>query len=149
MEEENMRTYPQNSPQAAARVVALALLADGQLQRAELDMLDRLGAHAQLGLARAELQEVIHTFFEDLRETVRLSWADGCLLSPRTIRQLMDEVDEPGLRLKVLRLCAALVEADGHVAEGESMVLMAAVEQWDLHRWMQPVGQDQRSLEHV
>jgi uncharacterized tellurite resistance protein B-like protein len=144
-----MRTYPQNSPQAAARVVALALLADGQLQRAELDMLDRLGAHAQLGLARAELHDVIHTFFEDLHETVRLSWADRCLLSPRTIRQLMDEVEDPSLRLKVLRLCAALVEADGHVAEGESMVLMAAVEQWDLHRWMQQAGRAQRSFEHV
>lgn len=144
-----MRTYPQNSPQAAARVVALALLADGQLQRAELDMLDRLGAHARLGLAPADFQEVIHTFFEDLRKTVRLSWADGSLLSPRTIRQLMDEVDDPGLRLKVLRLCAALVEADGHVAEGESMVLMAAVEQWGLHRWMQQAERAQRSFEHV
>jgi uncharacterized tellurite resistance protein B-like protein len=147
--EEKMRTYPQNSPQAAARVVALTLLADGQLQRVELDMLDRLGAHAQLGLARAELQEVIHTFFEDLRETVRLSWADGCLLSPRTIRQLMDEVDDPGLRLEVLRLCAALVEADGHVAEGEAMVLMAAVEQWGLHRWTPQAGRAQRGFEHV
>jgi uncharacterized tellurite resistance protein B-like protein len=147
--EEKMRTYPKNSPQAAARVVALALLADGQLQKAELDMLDRLGAHAQLGLARADLREVIHTFFEDLRETVRLSWADGSLLSPRTIRQLMDEVDDPELRLKVLRLCTELVEADGHVADSESMVLMAAVEQWDLHRWMQQARPAQQSFEHV
>jgi uncharacterized tellurite resistance protein B-like protein len=144
-----MRTYPKNSPQAAARVVVLALLADGQLHKAELDMLDRLGAHAQLGLARAELQEVIDTFFEDLRETVRLSWADGSLLSPRTIRQLMDEVDDPELRLKVLRLCTELVEADGHVADSESMVLMAAVEQWDLHRWMQQARPAQQSFEHV
>lgn len=144
-----MRTYPQNSPHAAARVVALALLADGQLHRAELDMLERLGAHSQLGLARAELQEVIDTFFDDLPESVRQGWADMCLLNPRMIRQLLDEVDDPGLRVKVLRLCAALAEADGHVAEGESMVLMAAVEQWDLHRWMQQAGRAQRSFEHV
>jgi uncharacterized tellurite resistance protein B-like protein len=144
----DMQSYPQNSPQAAARVVALALLADGQLKKAELDMLDRLGAHAQLGLARAELRQVIHTFFEDLPESVRLSGSDACL-SPRTIRQLMDEVDDPQLRRKVLRLCAALVEADGHVADSESMVLMAAVEQWGLHRWVQQAGRAQRSLVYV
>ena len=39
-----MRTYPTNSPQAAARVVALATLADGHLSRSELGALDRLGA---------------------------------------------------------------------------------------------------------
>ena len=144
-----MRTYPQNSPHAAARVVALALLADGQLHRVELDMLERLGAHAQLGLARAELQEVIDTFFEDLPESVRQGWADVCLLNPRMIRQLMDEVDDPGLRLKVMRLCVALVEADGNVAEDESMVLMAAVEEWGLHQWMLQTGLAKRSLEHV
>ena len=144
-----MRVYSQNSPQAAARVVALALLADGQLHRAELDMLDRLGVHAQLGLARVELHEVIHAVSEHLPEVVRPSGANVCLLNPRMIRQLMDEVDDPGLRLKVLRLCVALVEADGNVAEDESMVLMAAVEQWGLHRWMLQAGHAQRSFEHV
>lgn len=144
-----MRPYPSNSPQAAARVVALTLLADGQLHKAELDMLDRLGVHAQLGLARFELQEVIHAVSEHLPELVRPSGADVCLLNPRMIRQLMDEVDDPGLRLKVLRLCVALVEADGNVAEDESMVLMAAVEQWGLHQWMLQTGRAQRSLEHV
>lgn len=131
-----MRIYPQNSPQAAARVVALALLADGQLHWAELEMLDRLGAHSQLGLPRAELHQVIDVFYKDLFESVRLSWADACLMDPRTLRQLMDEVDDPGLRRTVLRLCVALVEADQHVADSESVVLAAVVEQWGLHREM-------------
>ena len=33
-----MRTYPTNSPQAAGRIVALALLADGHLSKAEVDL---------------------------------------------------------------------------------------------------------------
>ena len=32
-----MRTYPNNSPQAAARIVALAMLADGQVCKAEIN----------------------------------------------------------------------------------------------------------------
>ena len=44
-----MRTYPNNSPQAAARIVALAMLADGHLCKTELDLLERMDAIARLG----------------------------------------------------------------------------------------------------
>ena len=37
-----MRTYARSSPYAAARIVALTLLADGYLCKTELDALDRL-----------------------------------------------------------------------------------------------------------
>jgi uncharacterized tellurite resistance protein B-like protein len=50
--------------------------------------------------------------------------------------QLMAEVDDPALRLKVLRLCLQVVQADNHVADGEAIVLGAAVEQWGLQRAM-------------
>ncbi|MFM2118860.1 MAG: hypothetical protein RL722_328, partial [Pseudomonadota bacterium] len=36
-----MRHYPRNSPQAAARLVALTLVADGHLAPAELEALAR------------------------------------------------------------------------------------------------------------
>ena len=39
-----MRTYPHNSPQAAARIVALAMLADGQLCVEEILVLDYVQA---------------------------------------------------------------------------------------------------------
>ena len=45
-----MRHYPPNSPHAAGRIVAMALLADGHLSRLELDVLDRMELHTQLGL---------------------------------------------------------------------------------------------------
>ena len=61
-----MRQYPKNSPQAAARIVALTLMSDGYAGKAEPDMLDKLGAPDQLGLTRAELHAVVHAFCEDL-----------------------------------------------------------------------------------
>ena len=48
-----MRSYPHDSPQAAARIVTLAMLADGAVSGAEIDALDRSGVHQQLGLWRA------------------------------------------------------------------------------------------------
>jgi uncharacterized tellurite resistance protein B-like protein len=53
---------------------------------------------------------------------------------PGTLAKLKAELDDPLLRLTVLRLCVSVVEADGHVADGEPVVLLAAVEQWGLHR---------------
>ena len=54
-----MRTYPSNSPQAAARIVALTVLADGDISKTELELLDRLAVHEQLGLDRDELHDVL------------------------------------------------------------------------------------------
>lgn len=131
-----MRSYPINSPQAAARIVALTLLADGHLAKSELDALERFGAHEQLGLDREDLHAVLHGFCEDLLNSVRLSWDDACRIDPRTMAQLMAEVDDPALRLKLLRLCLKIVQADDHVADGEAIVLGTAVEQWGLQREM-------------
>ena len=45
----------------------------------------------------------------------------------------MGEIEDPALRLKLLRLCVELAEVDARVDEGESMVLVAAAEHWGLH----------------
>lgn len=138
-----MRHYPCNSPQAAGRILALALLSDGHLSRRELDMLDRLDAHTALGLARTELHAVVHSFCEDLLSSMHLSWGDACQVDQATLASLMADIDDPALRQTLLRLCLAIVDADGHVADGESVMLTAAVDQWGLHRdilTMQPAA---------
>lgn len=131
-----MRSYLSNSPQAAARIIALAMLADGHLSRAELEDLVAQGVHGQLGLQPEELFAVVQTCCEDLLAVTQLTWADACRVDARTLSGLMAEIDDPALRLKVLALCISVVEADNFVAEGESAVLGAAVEHWGLQRAM-------------
>ena len=131
-----MRTYPDNSPQAAARIVTLAMLADGAVCGAEIDALDRSGVHQQLGLRADDWDAVVHDFWDDLLEAAQLTWADACRIDPRTLDELMAEIVDPALRLKVLRLCIAVVEADGNVEDGEAIMLGTAVEQWGLQREM-------------
>ncbi len=127
-----MRTYPMNSPQAAARIVALTLLSDGHVSQHELDLLDREGAAQALGLTRAELHTVVHDFCQDLLVGAPVCWADACQVDPRTMAWLFAEITDPTLRRSVLRLCVALAESDDHVADGESLVLNALVEHWGL-----------------
>jgi len=131
-----MRSYPVNSPQAAARIVALTVVADGDIGDAEIAWLDRLVVHEQLGLARHELHALLDTFCADLLSSEQLTWADACPVDERTLADLMGEIQAPALRLQLLRLCVELAEVDARVDEGESTVLVAAVEHWGLHREM-------------
>ncbi|RFO95577.1 hypothetical protein DIC66_17390 [Rhodoferax lacus] len=128
-----MRKYPPNSPEAAARIVALTLIADGDVNKAELALLDAVAAHEQLGLEREALHGVIDAFCEDLLSSQQLAWSDSCPVDAYTLAALMGEIDAPALRRKVLDLCVRLAQVDGHVAAGESVVLAAAAEHWRLH----------------
>ena len=131
-----MRSYSANSPQAAARIVALTVVADGDIGDAEIEWLDRLAVHEQLGLARHELHALLDSFCEDLLSSDQLNWADACPVDERTLAELMGEIQDPALRRKLLRLCVELAEVDARVDEGESIVLVAAVEHWGLRHEM-------------
>lgn len=131
-----MRRYAQNSPQAAARIVALTLIADGDIGVAEQAMLEERAVHLELGLTRDALHAVIDSFCEDLLSSKQLNWADTCPVDEYTLSALMGEIDDPALRRKVLALCVKLAEVDNQVAEGESIVLTAAVTHWNLQYQM-------------
>ncbi|MCU0928536.1 MAG: TerB family tellurite resistance protein [Burkholderiaceae bacterium] len=131
-----MRRYPRNSPAAAARVVAMTLVADGRLCRDEVAAIERLGVATQLGLSTSQLSGVVHAFCEDLLDIAHLTAADSCRVDPATMASLLAEIDDPALRAQVLALCLELAEADAHVDDGESAVLVALVEQWGLQRAM-------------
>jgi uncharacterized tellurite resistance protein B-like protein len=131
-----MRKYPKNSPQAAARIIALTLVADGNVGQAELALLDELAVHQQLGLTRDALHAVIDTFSQDVLTSKPVAGADACPVDEYVMEELMGEIDDPTLRRKVLGLCLKLAEVDDHVAEGESIVLIAAVAHWSLHYQM-------------
>jgi uncharacterized tellurite resistance protein B-like protein len=125
-----MRTYATDSPEAAARILALVMIADGHLDRHELELLDRHQIDRQLGLSRGQLHTVTRELCEDLLADMRVAWGDLCHVEPRILRALLAEVQDPALRQKLLRLCFLLIGADGHIAEGESTVLLTAIDVW-------------------
>jgi hypothetical protein len=131
-----MRSYPANSPEAAGRIVALTMLADGHISQTELDVLQRGDGCDSLGLRPDRLQEVLHCLCEDLLHGANLAWSEACRVDPCTLSRLMAEIDDPALRERVLALCVRVAEADDHVSDGESLLLTHAVEQWGLHAQM-------------
>lgn len=126
-----LRPYPHNSAEAAARIVALALIANGRVKAVETAALDALRAHERLGLTRPQWHAVIHDLCTDLLGPARCG-DDGCI-SIELLDRVLDEVEDDDTRRLVLRLCSAVVHADREIDDGESFILLAAIERWGLH----------------
>ncbi|CAB3759954.1 TerB family tellurite resistance protein [Paraburkholderia humisilvae] len=129
-----MRTYPRNSPEAAARIVALALTADGHVCSSEDRALDRLNVSRELGLAPGEFPGIVQALCED-QLLGPASWAAPAGdLEDDALTTLMAEIDDPALRRKVMRLCLAVAVADDYLADGEIALLAAMLDAWRPHR---------------
>ena len=127
-----MRSYPRNSPEAAARIVALVLISDGHVCSSEFDILKQLGAERELGLEPQLLPHIVHTLCEELLAS---GYETGSLMSnvdDSALASLMAEISDPALQRTVLRLCLAAARADGHLADGETLVVDAARHHWKL-----------------
>lgn len=127
-----MRSYPHNSPEAAARIVALVLISDGHVCSSEFDVLKQLGAERELGLEPQLLPHIVHTLCEELLAS---GYESGSLMSnvdDSALASLMAEISDPALQRKVLHLSLAAARADGHLADGEALVVDAARHHWKL-----------------
>lgn len=125
-----LRNYPANSPQAKARIIILALLADGRLDKAELEGLERRDVYAKVGLGREDFVSVLVDFCSDV---ARLPNSRGnYLLSPSTIDRLMAEIDLPQERKSLMRLIFDVICSDGTLAEGEERLFWNAIDAWNL-----------------
>ena len=125
-----MRSYRRNSPEAAARIVALVLISDGHVCRSEVQTLQQLQVERELGLAPGAFAPLIHTLCEDL---LMGSCGGGSMIGgvdEAALASLLAEVDDPQLQARVLRLATAAASADRHVADSEDWVLSAARRRW-------------------
>ena len=127
-----MRSYPHNSPEAAARNVALVLISDGHVCSTEFGILTQLGAERELGLQPQLLPHIVHTLCEEL---LLGGYQAGSLMDnveDSTLASMMAEVSDPVLQRTVVRLSLAAAGADGHLADGEALILEAARHHWRL-----------------
>lgn len=125
-----MRSYPRNSPEAAARIVALVLISDGHVCRSEIEALQQLHVEQELGLAPGAFAQVVHTLCEDLLMGAYGSSSMMCSVDEATLASLLAEVDDAVLQGRVLRLASAAAAADRHLADTEALVVEAARQHW-------------------
>jgi hypothetical protein len=123
-----MKAYSVNSPEAAARVLAMAMLADGQYSMTEIRSLDRQEAPARLGLTPEAFKAVVDGFCHDLLLAGGGQWTGS--VEPAIREQLMAEITDRGLQDLILLQCETLMLSDGHLADGEVELLDALSAAW-------------------
>lgn len=128
-----MRSYPTNSPQAAARLVAFTALADGHVCATELEVLNRLSGQAQLDLPPSQLRDLVQHLAEDLMTTAYSQWGTASQLDDSLLHAIMQETTVPEIHRVTFEMCVAVARADFHLTESEENVIAAASRQWSLN----------------
>ncbi len=127
-----MRSFPRNSPEAAARIVALVLICDGHVCRSELDALERLQIEHTLRLDPGAFPRIVHLLCEDLLASAYAGESLMGSVDEATLAALLAEVDDPVLRRQVLQLAEGAARADRHLADAEELVLDMARRTWGI-----------------
>jgi uncharacterized tellurite resistance protein B-like protein len=125
-----MRHYPADSQKAAARIIALALLADGAIDPSELAMLKNRRTLDALELSEAEFEAVIHALCEDLVVYSHRVPAGHLEIGREALHEILGEVRDPHLRGRLLRSVLDIANADGELAGGEAVLIASAAECW-------------------
>ena len=123
-----MRHYPNNSPHAAGRLLALTMVVDGNLAQSELSALHSSRILKHVELDQSAFQELLHELCEDL---LTCSVRGGQVqLDPAMIDGMLREIDEPDLRRHLLQAMWSIADADGWLADGEAVLLARAGVVW-------------------
>lgn len=121
--------------EAAARVLAVMVAANGRIDARELEALDELDAFARLGVAQQRFvvlaRECLHEIGSGLGECSWLRARDMAYLD-----RLLDAVTDRHQRLLLCRLAAAVITADGRVTNDERLVFDHVLARWHISRSM-------------
>lgn len=137
-----------DSPEAAARVLVLAIVADGRLGACEVQALDDADAYARLGLDRDRFYRVMREVCAELLDRqvrtgdsmFRLDSTEACVW--------LDAITDEAQRRMVLKLAFQVIRSDGVLHPGESRFLWQALDRWciGLDEIEQACGDDAQAL---
>lgn len=123
-----MRTYPTDSPRAAARILALAMIVDGDLAPAELRELARTGVLQEIDVDFDTFQDLLGELCEDM--LIDAAGRRDVELDPEAIDLMLAQVRDPALRRRVLAAMSRIADADGVLADAEATLLAHAAAAW-------------------
>jgi len=125
-----LRSYARNSPEAMARIIALVMLADADLDDAEVEMLDRLGIYERIGASRKTFIRVVKEYFDDLLND---NTGDRIrLFDAKRLDTVLDAVDDEKKRVDLCRMMLRLISADGTMNDAELATLRHVLFHWGL-----------------
>lgn len=127
-----MRHYPANSPEALARIVAIAMMADGAIDSSELKSLERHDIIKRIGLDQEHFDRVFYEYYADLSISAHRLPSGQFELDGLTIGLLLDEIRDPELQKKALRSMLDVVNSDRRLTGNEASLIAQSLKQWEI-----------------
>lgn len=132
-----MRSYPPDSAQAVSRLLALTVISDGGGSPLEIAATYRLSILDYADIQEDVFDRVLQEMYSDLPTT-----ADGLLMVEKgMIDQMLAEILQPDLRLRVWKAMWQLSYTDEKLADGELALLLLATSTWGIERGADGGGQ--------
>lgn len=135
-----MRSYPRNSSEAAARILAITMICDGHLDKREIDALRESLVRRELDIGELQWHDVMQGVCEDLLVAADMHWDRACRIEPGMLDSLLTEIDDPELARRVLAACERAARADRVQTGPEAQVLRRAARAWGLEAAESPAG---------
>ena len=123
-----MRHYIPNSASAAGRILALAMVVDGQMAPSELRALERSRLLEHIDIDLDTFHDLMQELCYDLlSSSVKQDYVE---LDPANIDMLLADITDSELRRELLRGMWNIADADGVLADGEAKLLARACAVW-------------------
>lgn len=125
-----MRHYSQNSSEAMARILALTMLADGGLDKTELEAIAKSKILNHIEMTEAGFEKVVHELCDDLLQ-YSSSYSLGQIeLDRETLNHVFADITLVPLQKMLLKVMVAVVDADQRMSDGEAIVISQALSTW-------------------
>ena len=123
--------YPENSPEAMLRVVALFVVSDGELADEEMDTLESLGVLNTLGVNRERFAQVFDAYCDDLIAHAGTARYVG-VADPDWVDAVLSPITDPDRRRYLASALLLVARADGYFADAELRVYRRLLDCWGL-----------------
>ncbi|SCK27160.1 hypothetical protein [Vogesella sp. LIG4] len=126
-----MKKYAPNSPEAIARILAMFMITDGNMDPREIETLETLHVYQLVGLTRKDFIGVLMEYCDDISDEAE---ADGTihLLSPERINAILDAVTERNKRMLCCALALDTCKADKEISDSEMLLLRHMMAHWNI-----------------
>lgn len=129
-QDRTLQASTQETVNAQARLLALSLLADGQMDSCEVEL---LGGHQGLGrlqISRAQFSQVLNDLCADVSRMPVTG--ESYSISPAYVEALLGKVTDSQLRRTTLNLMFDVIRSDGKLDRSEAALLWNALDSWGL-----------------
>ncbi|QEL55383.1 TerB family tellurite resistance protein [Chromobacterium paludis] len=126
-----MRNYSPNSPEAMARLLAMFMITDGNMDPRELELLEKLHVYHLINLPRKQFAQVLRDYCDDLSDEAE---EDGSihLLDRERVDSLLAEVSDHRKRILTCVLAMDIAKSDGTISDSEMALLSHMMKSWNI-----------------